>query len=626
MASTATATSRFGAMLNCRPHWKSRLAVEALSVTEIGPATCLVAGTIFGVAAFLFFFHLGRYGLWDPDEGRYAEISREMLATGNFIVPHLNYVPYIEKPPLLYWLNALTMRAFGVNEFAARLVNALSAFYVVGAVYYFTQRVFDCRRALLATLVLATSVLYAVMAQVLTTDLLLTAALTTALFAGFLRWRDGGRWGWLFYAAMGCGTLVKGPVGIVLPLTVVLLFCWWEGNLSGLVSGFKPFSGLLLTAVIAVPWFIAIMLREPGFFEFYFVGEHVRRFFQSSYSHNQPIYYYVPIVAAGMLPWTLVVPLLPWHRLVPHAARRFCLIAAGTVFVLFSLASAKLVPYIIPVLPLIAIVIADALATAIGVVSAGAHRQAEALRISVLSVAALGLVVSGVVLLVVAAWAPHFRSANPMLVRPALWAGGAILIICGIISAAGFWLGRGLVGLSAFALSGAALIVVISYGRLMAEPARSYAALARTIEQGAPDGILVCYPRYIQSLPFYCRRRVILVGPKTELAYGAAHSPDASKYFFSSREDLLHLWAETPTIVLIIDRSSLPPIQRSLAPFVIIASDVKKLVLMHAGAPMGRVVSKNVPGLRPQRRQMESGPVTARMVDETRGPRLSRTI
>ena len=242
-------------------------------------------------------------------------------------------------------------------------------------------------------------------------------------------------------------------------------------------------------------------------------------------------------------------------------------------------------PYIIPMLPLIAIVIADALAAAIGLASSRPIKQVEPSRIHLLSIAALALTVCGAAFLVVAAWAPHFRSANPMLVRPALWAGGVILIIGGILSAAGFRLGWGQVGLSAFALSGAALIIAISYGRLMAEPARSYAALARTIEQRAPDGILVCYPRYIQSLPFYCRRRVILVGARTELAYGADHSPDASKYFFAGRDDLLHLWAETPTIVLMIDRSALPPIQRSLGPFVIIASDMKKLVLMHAEAP-----------------------------------------
>jgi 4-amino-4-deoxy-L-arabinose transferase-like glycosyltransferase len=533
-------------------------------------------------ATVLFFLHLGRYGLWEPDEARYAEISREMLSSGNYIVPHLNYVPYIEKPPLLYWLNALAMRVLGVNEFAARLVNALSALFIVCIAYYFTLKVFDRRRALLAAVVLATSVLYAVMAQVLTTDMLLTAAITSALFAGFLQWRDGGKWRWIFYLAMGCGILAKGPVGGVVPLLVVVIFCTWEGNLRSTLSRFKPFSGLCLTAGIAAPWFIAIMLQEHDFFDFYFVGEHLRRFFQSSYSHSEPIYYYVPVIAAGLLPWALLVPFLPWRRLTPHPARRFCLIAAGTIFVLFSLANAKLIPYVVPVLPLLAVVIADGLAAAIGWAGPLMQWPTEEAGSRVLTFPALALALAGAAMLVVAAQAPRFHSPNPMLVRPALYVGGMILIGGGIISASGLWLGRGRFGLSAFGLSAAALIVVISYGRLMAEPARSYAAFARLIEQRAPDATLVCYPRYIQSLPFYCRRRVILVGPETELAYGAAHSPDASKYFFSSRQDLLRLWDQIPSIVVVVDRSVFASIKPKLGQFTTIASHAKKLALSHS--------------------------------------------
>ena len=550
------------------------------------PAMGAILAAVAGLAGagLLFFFHLGSYGLWEPDEARYAEISREMLVSGNFIVPHLNYVPYIEKPPLLYWLNALAMRALGVNEFAARFFNAFSALFVAGAVYFFTQRVFDRRRAIIAVMVLSTSALYAVMAQVLTTDLLLTGAITTALFAAFLQWREGGRWRWLFYAAMGCGILAKGPVGAVLPLVAVLLFCWWEGGLRGVIARFRPFSGLLLTAAIAAPWFVAITLRAPDFFAFYFIGEHFRRFFQSSYSHSEPIYYYVPIVAAGMLPWSLMAPLLLWRRLTPHPARRFCLIGAGTIFVLFSLASAKLVPYIIPVMPPLAIVIADGLAIVIGLEPDSAPRKAEQLWVRLLSLAGLALVLGGAAILVVAALAPHFHSPNPMLVRPALYAAGVILIGGGIVSAAGFWKRRALFGLSAFGLCAAGLIVVISYGRLMAEPARSYATLARLIEQRAPDATLVCYPRYIQSLPFYCRRRVILVGAKTELTYGAAHSSDASRYFFDSRKDALRLWNTTPAIVLVIDRSEADSIIPLLGPIQVIAADSKKLALAHPEA------------------------------------------
>ncbi|MGA2411254.1 MAG: hypothetical protein ABSG46_12800, partial [Candidatus Binataceae bacterium] len=346
----------------------------------------------------------------------------------------------------------------------------------------------------------------------------------------------------------------------------------------------KPFSGLLLTAAIAAPWFIAITLRQPRFFDFYFIGEHFRRFFQSSYSHGAPFYYYIPIIAAGMLPWSLMAPLLPWRRLTPDPARRFCVIAASTTFVLFSLASAKLAPYIIPVMPPLAIVIADGLACAIGFAPNSSIPRGEAQSVRLLSAASVVLILGGVAVLIVGARAPSFRSANPMLVRPALYAAGVVLIAGGAVSAAGFWMRRALFGLSAFGLCAASLIIVISYGRLMAEPARSYAALARSIEQRAPDATLVCYPRYIQSLPFYCQRRVILVGAKTELAYGAAHSSDASRYFFNSREDVLQLWNATPAIVLVIDRSAAGPIMPLLGPFQVIAEDDKKLALAHPKA------------------------------------------
>ena len=502
-----------------------------------------------------------------------------MLASGNYIVPHLDYVAYIQKPPLLYWMCALSMRILGVNEFAARFVNALSALIGVAAVFYFTLRTFDRRRAFIAGVVLATTVLYGVMAQILTTDMLLTATITTALFAAYFHWRDGGYWRWLFYAAMGCGVLVKGPAGAVLPIVSLLLFAWWEGDLGSTIRRFQPISGLLPTLAIAAPWFIAISLREPGFFNYYFVGEHLRRFFDSRYSHNQPIYYYVPIVLGGLLPWTLTIPFLPWRRLAPNPARSFCLIAASTIFVIFSLSSAKLVPYILPAVPPIAVVLADGLA---GVLELVDTRQQSERR---MFLASLLLVVLGITLTLVAVVAPHLQSPNPMLVRPALYSGGAILIVSGIVSTVGFRRWQPLLGLSAYGFAAAALLIVISYGRSMAEPARSYASLARAIAQRAPDATLVCYPRYIQSLPFYSRRRVILVGPQTELGYGAAHAADASQYFFNGPKDLIKLWNRTPKIVLVVDRSSFPAIEPMLGPYEVVASDGKKLASCASGIP-----------------------------------------
>ena len=529
------------------------------------------------LAAMLFFFHLGTYGLWEPDEGRYAEIAREMLASRNFIVPHLNYVPYIEKPPLLYWLTVASMRSLGANELAARLPDALAALLGVLATYIFALRTFDRRRAILAGAILATSGLYATMAQVLTTDMLLAALMAVAMFAFFLQWLEDGRWWWLSYAAMGLAVLAKGPVGAAIPITVAVIFLWYEADWRCTPERLHPAAGLLLTAAISLPWFVLIAVREPGFLDFYIVGEHFRRFFEPSYSHAERIYFYVPVAAAGLLPWTLALPFVPWRSLAPNAARRFCFVAIATVFVLFSLASAKLAAYILPLFPLAAVVIADGLMTfGDEPPTRSTGRRADA---RVLAAFAALLSITGATLIVIAWNAGRFASPNPMLVRPALFSAGAIIVVCAVLCYAAFWTRRLTAGLCILVAGAAATLIVGSYGRIMAEPARSYATLARQIEQRAPNARLICYPRYIQSLPFYCRRRVILVGAKTELAYGAAHSADAASFFFASERDLLRLWKQPQPTVLIIDRRALAHLEKSLGPYEVIASDAKKLAL-----------------------------------------------
>ncbi|MBV8452765.1 MAG: glycosyltransferase family 39 protein [Deltaproteobacteria bacterium] len=539
------------------------------------------------LALVLFFFHLGTYGLWEPDEARYAEIAREMLVSHNFIVPHLNYVPYVEKPPLLYWLTAGSMKLFGVNEFAARLVNAGAALIGVLATYLFALSTFDYRRACLAGAILATSALYAVMAQVLTTDMLLTAAVTIAMCAFFRQWRDGGRWWWLCYLAMGLAVLTKGPVGVVLPLITGAIFLRYEGQWRGALRRFHLLAGLLITAAVSLPWFVAITVREPGFFDFYFVGEHLRRFLEPRYSHGEPIYYYLPVITGGFLPWSLAVLFIPWQSLKPNPVRRFCLIAAGTVFILFSLASAKLVPYILPAFPFAALVTADGLmAFADGDESGFARagpgfqqntpRCADPRRLALMTML---LVIAGLAVLAVASDAGRFKSPYPVILQPVLYLSGATAVICAIVCSGVFWMRRLEAGLALLIGGTAATLIIISYGRIIAEPTRSYAALARSIARLAPQARLICYPRYIESLPFYCRRRVILVGAKTELTFGAEHAPDASEFFFTRPDDLLRLWKEPQASVLVIDRGALGQIQGLLGEYQVIASDSKKLAL-----------------------------------------------
>ncbi|HLX36409.1 MAG TPA: glycosyltransferase family 39 protein, partial [Candidatus Binataceae bacterium] len=166
---------------------------ESIDTSGVGarrPAFEIVAALgVFIIAALNFFFHLGTYGFWEPDEARYGEIAREMLELRDYVVPHLNYVAYVEKPPLLYWLTTLSYRVLGINELAARMIPAFAALIGVLATFIFTMRTMGRRRAIVATAILGTAPLYAVMAQVLTTDLLLTALTTIALFALFLHFQ-----------------------------------------------------------------------------------------------------------------------------------------------------------------------------------------------------------------------------------------------------------------------------------------------------------------------------------------------------------------------------------------------------------------------------------------------------
>jgi 4-amino-4-deoxy-L-arabinose transferase-like glycosyltransferase len=278
---------------------------------------------------------------------------------------------------------------------------------------------------------------------------------------------------------------------------------------------------------------------------------------------------------------------IPWRSLKPNAARRFCLIAAATVFIFFSLASAKLIPYILPIFPFAAVAAADGL-MAFGksdepvIVARLGLKQNLARNLDSRRLAWMTMlfVPSGFAVLAIAVGAARFKSPYPAILQPVLYVSGAIVLICAIVCTWTLWRRRLEAGLALLIGGAAVTLLMISYGRIRAEPTRSYAALARTIERLAPRARLICYPRYIESLPFYCRRRVILVGAKTELAFGAEHAPDGSAFFFTRVDDLLRLWREPLASVLIIDRGVLGQLQGLLGNYQVIASDSRKLALV----------------------------------------------
>ena len=532
-------------------------------------------------------FHLGSFGLWEPDEARYAEIAREMIQGGGILVPHLNYVAYVEKPPLLYWLTTLSFRIFGISEFAARLPVAMSAIVGIFATYLFALHAFGRRHAILAGAILATTPLYALMAQVLTTDMTLTALTTIATFAFFLHWNEGGRWWWIAYGAMGLAVMTKGPVGAAIPILATVLWLAMRRELSGAIARFRAIPGLALTFLIAAPWFIFMSIQEPGFAKFYFVGEHLKRAFEADYSHNEAFYFYIPVLVIGMLPWSLLVPFLTWRAATRNPARSFCVVAATVTLVAFSCASAKLIPYVLPAVPPLVVLIADGLVSCAWPSAVpGATLRAPDSRILRESGPLLALL--GVGVIVAAIEAPHFRTPYVMFARPAMYAIGAILIAGGIATTTMFFRRRTASGLAAIVVTLALALLAGGWVRLETEPMRSYAALSRAIAEQAPDATIICYHRYVQSLAFYNRQRVVLLGGRTELDFGSQFDPEARQWFLNNDEQMFRRWERPGPVVIVLDAGDLARMKERLGEFDVIAFEGKKRAIVRHERISGR--------------------------------------
>jgi 4-amino-4-deoxy-L-arabinose transferase-like glycosyltransferase len=333
----------------------------------------LAAGLALGaICAFLYLYGLGRIPLSSPNEGLYAEVAREMLAGGDWVLPHADGVVYFEKPPLAYWLTAFSLRAFGENAFAARLPSALSGLATALLLYFASRRLLDRGAAPVAAATFATSVGYLVLARQVMFDSLLTLWTTLALVGFWIGTSAGerlrARRAWLLaaYAGAGLAVLTKGLVGIVLPGLVVVAYALVARDLRRLREAWSP-GGVALFLMIAVPWHVAAALRHPRFIWFYFVNEHWLRFLGR---RSPPDFHEDPIYAPALAALVLV---FPWTFLVPAALRDFVHREAdgdraglgtflapwllGPVF-LFTVSRTRTYYYLLPVVPALALAFA----------------------------------------------------------------------------------------------------------------------------------------------------------------------------------------------------------------------------------------------------------------------------
>ena len=290
-----------------------------------------------------------------------------MLVTGDYLTPHLNFLPYLEKPPLVYWLTAISLNFGGSTEWAARLIPALSAIGAVLAVFWLATVLWGARTAFLAGMVTATSSGFFLLARLLTLDMSLTCFMTWGISLAYVALRNQARhylpWA---YLALGLAVLTKGPVGVVLPALIFLVWSAVEkqwGNIRQLWHS----GGALLLAALVLPWYILVGWRNPDFWRYFFWHENIQRFLAPQVHAGQPWYFYIGVLAAGFLPWIF---LLPWacKASVPESSppevyrdRKFLIIWFMVIFLFFSLARSKLFPYLLPGLPPVAMLVARAL-------------------------------------------------------------------------------------------------------------------------------------------------------------------------------------------------------------------------------------------------------------------------
>lgn len=306
---------------------------------------------LLALALFVGFFHqLGNVPLFDVDEGAFGQATREMFLRGDFLSTYLNGQPRYDKPILSYWLQAASLAAFGVDEFAFRLPSALAATAWTLLVFLFGRRVADTRRGMLAALLMATSLAVTVIGKAATADALLNLLLAASLMSVYLYQREGRRvWLYAAAAAMGLGFLTKGPVAVAIPAGVSLLYCASRGEWRIWLRLAADWRAWGLFLLIAAPWYVVQYAREgEGFFLSFFLRHNLGRFRQPLEGHGGGWWYYLPVLLVGMLPYTgvLLRALARSRQLIADPLGRYLLIWFGLVFALFSLAATKLPHYL----------------------------------------------------------------------------------------------------------------------------------------------------------------------------------------------------------------------------------------------------------------------------------------
>jgi 4-amino-4-deoxy-L-arabinose transferase-like glycosyltransferase len=390
---------------------------------------------------------LGRYGLYEPHEGHFAGVAREMVTRGDWLTPHLNGAPYLNKPPLLYWMIALSYTAFGFSEWAARLPLALISVCGAALAWQWARELWGLRAGRMAAAVLSVAFGWYLFSHQLLIDLLLA---TLNMLSLYLLWRAvqtperRGRWA-AFYAVIGLMVMAKGLIGLFFPLVAFLLFALWRRN-WGILRRSRPLQGLLIILAIAGPWVALIEWHNPGTLHYMLVNEQLKRMAGTRWPPdytvvNVSIAAYIGVTLIWLMPWALLLPQVV--SFVREEGRQgsaspsrdaVLLLALGALLpvAFFVPVPSRLIYYSLPTLAPFALLVAGWWAASDrwprGRLAAGVMYSLLGMAIAMGSVT-LPSLLRDIPQLAAVPELPPFVVGLAMLIGVALWAGGAMLMM-----------------------------------------------------------------------------------------------------------------------------------------------------------------------------------------------------
>lgn len=514
----------------------------------------LILGCVFGAC-------LGNFPLHTPDAARYAEIPREMLVNGDFITPHLNGLKYFEKPPLFYWMQVFNFKLFGVNALTAYLANALMAFFTCLIVYLFTAKIYNYRAGFISALILGTSLLFFGMNHVVTTDVALTFFLTTGLLcfivgANYPPNTSKNIW---FFSLTGlflaCAVLTKGLIGVILPAMIMILWVlstkqWKVFQSKGILYA------IVIFLTVAIPWHIVVQIRNPEFFNFYFVEQHFLRYLTTYAGRVQPWWFFPAVLLCGFFPWISflfqafqdfiikfkqsIITNISKHE---YKNTWFFIIWVISIYCFYAFSYSRLIPYLLPIFPALAIIVGKFFVDNWQI----KHRIGFTCGFIFYTIFSMAI---GCVMFALPQKIAFIHSVHFLTI--ASYISGYFFIFSGIVVLLSYYKKGIATGCKSLLIA-----IIIMFFSIMPFIAifskNSTLPFVNYLQHSlSTKDEVIAFNNYYQDLPFYLQRIITIVNYKGELAFGFAHDAKAREWMISYQE-FEKRWLSERKIYMIMD-------------------------------------------------------------------------